>query len=549
MTTFIYILIMLLILGVLISLHELGHLAFAKFFHVYCFDYSIGFGPSFLHVKRKGGETYFSLRWIPLGGYVSMYGEPGVAPEGVEPPPASRSIEGIAKWKKCIVLLAGVVTNYLLGLILIFVSVSCFTQYYYGYSMPIKNAATEEVVYVSSYAPATFTGDYLASFEAKKDPVIASSDYYFYQGTRLYPTLNEENASSYGPIVDSDVVIYNKDGSEYQVNGETIHFVALYTPTNLTSAHTLSSALHLYPASSVDPASVDPLYAQLGITHFPDVPASSSDDSKEFKTSLMDNGEVYFNLDTKVFAVTKNEDGTHTSHFDEALSLESKITIADKAWSDPGLSISVVEARNSWGEAWEEWAYYVPESNTAIIKGIGSLFTPSGWKNASGIVGMTASLTKMNDAATIFLYAGLISINLAFFNLLPFPGLDGWALLVTIIEGSVNSVKRGKFKKAHPGEKIVDYLPPMEDEDKKKSQEKSTKSDYDGAVPPVVEEAEPEETEKAPSVPPVELKEGEVLYTKWRIPAKIKGWVSLVGLGLLFLFAIIITIKDIVQLF
>ena len=35
----------------------------------------------------------------------------------------------------------------------------------------------------------------------------------------------------------------------------------------------------------------------------------------------------------------------------------------------------------------------------------------------------------------IFYFAGLISINLAFFNLLPFPGLDGWSLLVTFIEG------------------------------------------------------------------------------------------------------------------
>ena len=38
-------------------------------------------------------------------------------------------------------------------------------------------------------------------------------------------------------------------------------------------------------------------------------------------------------------------------------------------------------------------------------------------------------------ARMVFFYAGLISINLAFFNLLPFPGLDGWQLLVTVIEG------------------------------------------------------------------------------------------------------------------
>ena len=57
LTTLLYILIMLVILGVLISIHEAGHLAAAKMFKVYCFEYSIGFGPKLLKVRRKGGET------------------------------------------------------------------------------------------------------------------------------------------------------------------------------------------------------------------------------------------------------------------------------------------------------------------------------------------------------------------------------------------------------------------------------------------------------------------------------------------------------------
>jgi membrane-associated protease RseP (regulator of RpoE activity) len=59
-----YILIIILIISALVSIHEAGHLIAAKTFNVYCFDYSIGFGPHILHVRRKGGETYFSLRVI-----------------------------------------------------------------------------------------------------------------------------------------------------------------------------------------------------------------------------------------------------------------------------------------------------------------------------------------------------------------------------------------------------------------------------------------------------------------------------------------------------
>jgi membrane-associated protease RseP (regulator of RpoE activity) len=53
MQVFLNILIMLVILAVLISIHEAGHLSMAKLFKVYCFEYSIGFGPKLLHVKRK----------------------------------------------------------------------------------------------------------------------------------------------------------------------------------------------------------------------------------------------------------------------------------------------------------------------------------------------------------------------------------------------------------------------------------------------------------------------------------------------------------------
>lgn len=62
-------------LGLLISLHELGHFLMAKLFKVYCFEYSIGFGKKIIRRKSRNSETYFCIGIIPLGGYVSMYGE------------------------------------------------------------------------------------------------------------------------------------------------------------------------------------------------------------------------------------------------------------------------------------------------------------------------------------------------------------------------------------------------------------------------------------------------------------------------------------------
>ena len=73
--TIISIILFILAFGILICIHEAGHLSMAKLFKVYCKEYSIGFGPAIFSRKKEGHETKFSIRAIPLGGYVSMVGE------------------------------------------------------------------------------------------------------------------------------------------------------------------------------------------------------------------------------------------------------------------------------------------------------------------------------------------------------------------------------------------------------------------------------------------------------------------------------------------
>ena len=72
--TFLYILLGILFFGVIILVHELGHFAFAKLFKVGINEFSVGFGPKLFSKRGKDGVIY-SLRAIPIGGYVSMVGE------------------------------------------------------------------------------------------------------------------------------------------------------------------------------------------------------------------------------------------------------------------------------------------------------------------------------------------------------------------------------------------------------------------------------------------------------------------------------------------
>lgn len=73
MTILLNILAFIVVLGAIVAIHELGHLIFAKRANILCYEYSLGFGP--VLYGRKGKETDFSIRAIPLGGFVSMAGE------------------------------------------------------------------------------------------------------------------------------------------------------------------------------------------------------------------------------------------------------------------------------------------------------------------------------------------------------------------------------------------------------------------------------------------------------------------------------------------
>ena len=104
-------------LGVIISLHELGHLLAAKSFNVYCKEYSFGFGPKLF--SYKGKETEYCLRLIPMGGFVAMAGDTDNDLEtkvDIENLPPERTLTGIAKWKRVIIMMAGIMMNILLAI-------------------------------------------------------------------------------------------------------------------------------------------------------------------------------------------------------------------------------------------------------------------------------------------------------------------------------------------------------------------------------------------------------------------------------------------------
>ena len=105
-----------LVLGIIVLIHELGHLLAAKKFGVYCHEFAIGMGPVLFKLKKPEWETTYSIRALPLGGFVAMAGEDAPI-EDVEVP-VERTINGIEPWKRLIIMLAGIVMNFVLAFLI-----------------------------------------------------------------------------------------------------------------------------------------------------------------------------------------------------------------------------------------------------------------------------------------------------------------------------------------------------------------------------------------------------------------------------------------------
>jgi regulator of sigma E protease len=357
----------LLSLTVLVSIHELGHLSMAKLFGVYCEEYSIGFGPKIVSIAPKGfnrkgqpRETKFSIRAIPLGGYVAMAGEGMEDEESLKQVPPHRFLQGIAKWKRAIIMIAGVTLNFILGFLLLFASVLTTPIH-------IDNTSTSMNFYtLAASAP---------------------------EGTEK--TLLVSNELDINEIV----VTANISGSE-KVTTYTI------VPGTITKESELGNFLN--------------------------------DISSVGTTSVNDTIKVVFNV----------EEG-------DPISFEMK-TVANKGENSN-------EITYSWDTkiGWERDVYSPNFSQKlvltgdrfvdcclAIYKALGTIFTKEGLNNLGGPIAIVQQQMQISQLGFgYFLYFwGLISCNLAIFNLLPFPGLDGWHFLVLIIEGITRKEINPKVK-------------------------------------------------------------------------------------------------------
>ena len=138
----------LIIIGVLVFVHELGHFLVARWHGVRCLTFALGFGPKLLQTKR--GDTVYCICAVPLGGYVRMAG----MGEGADDKPEGKSDEfpSKTKWQRFQILLAGPAMNGILAVVVMTVVL------YQGAEVPVYPEQPPVVGSVAEDSPAAAAG-------------------------------------------------------------------------------------------------------------------------------------------------------------------------------------------------------------------------------------------------------------------------------------------------------------------------------------------------------------------------------------------------------
>ncbi|MGI5963149.1 MAG: M50 family metallopeptidase [Lawsonibacter sp.] len=197
----IYLIVAILIFGFLIATHELGHFAAAKVLGIKVNEFAVGMGPALW--KREKGETLYSIRAFPIGGYCAMEGEDD---DSADP----RSFGKAAGWKKIIVLCAGAAMNFLTGLVLCLILV-----------LPYQSIIQPVIVSFADGFPLEGTdgllaGDRIISIDGERVYVYDDVTLFFSRSNgKTMDLVVERNGSR---VFLDDLPLYPR---EFEVNGQT----------------------------------------------------------------------------------------------------------------------------------------------------------------------------------------------------------------------------------------------------------------------------------------------------------------------------------------
>jgi len=185
-------------LSILVVLHELGHFIPAKLFHTRVEKFYLFFDPWFSVFKKKIGDTEYGIGWLPLGGYVKISGmiDESMDTEQMAKPPQPWEFRSKPIWQRLIIMLGGVIVNFLLGFFIFGMILFAYGEQY----LPAANAKYGIAVDSLGYDMGLRDGDHVLK--------IGTADF-----NRFEPSMLKRHIV----LADADQVTVQRDSREVRV--------------------------------------------------------------------------------------------------------------------------------------------------------------------------------------------------------------------------------------------------------------------------------------------------------------------------------------------
>ncbi len=405
-------------LSILIVLHEGGHFLPARLFGTRVEKFYLFFDPGFSLFKKKIGETEYGIGWLPLGGYVKISGmiDESFDKEQMAGEPQEWEFRSKPAWQRLIIMLGGVTVNFILGLLIF----GCVLWYYGQEFLP--NDRIEYGIAVDSLG---------------REIGLQDGDHVLSINGQDFDKFNSR-------ILLREIVINNAQDMQVRRNGEVV---------NIGIDQRFVGELSSYQNKGV----------MLFVPRVPFVAAGFSKDSPAKKAGLLEKDSIISlnGTPTPFFSDFVNEikpfvkEEVTVGLIRDGKQKDIKITTTEDGLigvrpADPTYFFGTERQEYTFSEAMPAGATLGIETLNDQLKAFGQMFR--GRIKASESLGGFASIGSMFGAVwdweRFWTMTAILSLILAFMNLLPIPALDGGHVMFLLYE-----VVSGR----KPSDKFMEY--------------------------------------------------------------------------------------------
>ncbi|ERM84394.1 peptidase [Rhodonellum psychrophilum GCM71 = DSM 17998] len=384
-------------LSILVGLHELGHLLTAKMFGMRVEKFSIGFPPKI--IGFQWGETEYSIGAIPLGGFVKISGmvDESMDKDQLSAEPQPWEFRSKPAWQRLIVMLGGIIVNVVTGIIIFVVLVHQRGETYYSRDQVIENGI---VAYEIGQQIGFQDGDKVLDINGQ--PYVSINE--LSGGEALLSSGGYYSVDRGGEVVKIDIPrgFINSFSNEESMS----KFINIRFPFEIqeVAPKSAAEAIGLQKGDKIIAVNDRP------IEYFNELQTSLGElKGEKAELTIQRNGEI----------LSKTAD----------VSAEGTIGIAINSLLSP------VVKKYAIGESIAKGTQRAFGVVIVNAKALGKMFTGEvSAKNVSGPIGMAQIYGNQWDWVKFWTITGLISMILAFMNLLPIPALDGGHVMFLLYE-------------------------------------------------------------------------------------------------------------------